>query len=660
MKLAITIKKNLKLLFRNKESAYTIVFGPILIILLVSFAFLGASNKYAINVGTYAPAQTTYSARVIDTLNHKQYVVSVYPDQDSCVASVKTGTNHACIVFSPREAGNGTIPVAFYLDMSRANIVYQISEDLAGALDLESNAIRTQLATDTLTRMQTSSILIGRDINTTSRISDRFAAITQDLAAAKQALSGLSNVTVNASDVRTLKGQQNGLAQDTRTVANFSTAAIDSAIKMMNTLDSECTDCSNETKNQVAQVRKDLDQAETSIILISEDKVNQQLFDANSVLDDTIRSLNALEAQLANDSAARVTIMTSINDAAKDAGTNARDLKQVLASMNYTKAVLDGQAVNASSISTPVTISVVSVAAAVDRLSFTYPYLLVLVIMFIGMLLASMLVVADKTSRASFRNFTTPTPDGYHIAVSFVTAFFLLLAEVTIILLCSALFVAQPLLLWTVSTIGIVCIAIILFTFIGMIIGYLSNTQEAAMIASISVGSILLFVSNLVIPIEGMASAVQSISGFNPYLVLSELLRRSTLYGVSFSQVSSDMLLLIVLCAALFVVTLFIQRGIKKRYFRQDVGLLAPHVPAPLSLGTKTLHNEVELLDALDRMTRSEFEQLVTADDNLVSAWVGKELRNHKLARQLRTTSKERMMLRLDKHMERHGRHFKR
>jgi hypothetical protein len=58
MKLGTVIAKNLKLLFRSKESAYTIVFGPILIILLVSFAFMGATDDYTVRVGTYSPART--------------------------------------------------------------------------------------------------------------------------------------------------------------------------------------------------------------------------------------------------------------------------------------------------------------------------------------------------------------------------------------------------------------------------------------------------------------------------------------------------------------------------------------------------------------------------------------------------------------------------
>jgi ABC-type multidrug transport system permease subunit len=396
------------------------------------------------------------------------------------------------------------------------------------------------------------------------------------------------------------------------------------------------------------------------IQLIVQDTMEAQLFDANSLLSDVLQDLEALQAKIDEDSAARITIENSIVDASAAAELNSKDIAQVGAGLRYAEGMLKSQTVNASSLSTPVQTSIIDVATSNDKLSVTYPYLLILVIMFIGMLLSSILVVTDKTSRARFRNFTTPTSDNYHVAVSFATASLLLIVEVVVILLLSKAFVAEPLHLFSLSTIVIMMLAVVIFTFLGMVIGHLASTQEAAMISSISVGSILLFVSNLIIPIEGMARAVQHLTQFNPYVVLSELLKKSMFYGVTLSQISRHIILLILLCGVLLGLTLLIQRRNKQRYFKQDAGLLAPHVPAPLDLAGKQIHDEVALLDALDHMTRTEFESIIKSDDNIVSQWVFKELRNPSLARKLRTTSKERMILRLDKHLEKHGRHLRR
>ena len=658
MKLTQTISKNLKLLFRSKESAYTIIFGPILIILLVSFALFGSSDEYTVRVGTYSPAQTGFSIRTIDALNEKNYLVSVYGDQESCIDGVKTGSVHACMVFSKEEAGNGTIPVTFYLDLSRTNIIYQISDDLEGELDLQADEIRTQLASDALARMQTAATLVDRNLNTTEKVLNRFTEIQSQLSTARAAISKLSNETPNAS-LQGLRGFQLGLAQNTRHVVQISDESLGKAADLIGELTAECDDCSAEFLERIEKVEEDIEATRDEMLQVSEETVKDQLFEADLMLQYAIEDLEMLKSSLENDTIAKKIIAQNVLLASNGGDVNARELKTVTTSLRYTRDFLNGNTVDAEDISTPISTSIVSITASEDRLSFTYPYLLVLVIMFIGMLLASMLVVADKTSRAAFRNFTTPTSDGYHIVVSFITAFLLLVAEVAVILILSSIFVAQPLLLNTSSTLVLITITIVLFTFIGMIIGYLSTTQEAAMIASISIGSILLFVSNLIIPVEGMAAITQGLTKINPYLVLSELLKKSMLYGVSMEQVSRELFALVIASILLLALTILIHRRIKRSYFRQE-GILAPHIPAPLALGNTVVHTEVELLDALDRMTRAEFERLVPTEDNIVSNWAAKELRNKRLAKKLRTTSKEKMILRLDAYLKKHGKHLKR
>lgn len=658
MKALTEFTKNIKLLFRSKESAYTIIFGPILIILLVSFAFLGADNDYTIRVGVNAP-ETEYASRALEVLQQNDYLLSMYEDQGACTESVKSGVNHACIVFGEGEIGEGTIPVSFYLDMSRTNVVYKVAEDIASALEIESSEIRAQLAGDALTRMDVVADSLSDDLEKAEAVQKNLEDIANDLQGARKELDKLANTSINTTDAKALSGYHLGLRQNARNIVNISMNAFDDSWVLITRLERDCGNCSENVDERVAELRNDLKEAELKMLHISEDVAEKQLLEASLLLDNTIDDIEDLQRVLQNDSAARKNISAYIKAAHNDAAVNEENVKQIIANIKLSGEVLKGQTVDASSISTPVAVSVVSVTVEDDQLTFTYPYLLVLVIMFMGMMLASTLVVVDRMSKATFRNFTTPTSDTYHIIIAFVTAFLLLVAEVAVLLLLSSIFVVQPLLSNFGTTIILICIAVILFTFLGMIIGYLARTQEAAMIASISIGSILLFVSNIIVPIEGMAGIVQILTQFNPYLILSELLKKSMLHGILLKEVSTDLLVLFVLCIILLVITVIIQRRLKQNYFRQD-RILAEHIPAPLVLGEKTIHNEVELLDALDHMTRAEFEALVKADNNLIFEWAEKELRNKSLARKLRTTSKERMILRLDDHLAKYGRNITR
>ncbi len=657
MKLLTTMTKNLKLLFRNRESAYTIVFGPLLIILLVSFAFMG-SDEVSINLGVYIQNQTDLAHKTVGTLN-EQYTVSVYPDEESCVSAVKRGLTHACIEFQQPE--DGTVPVLFNLDFSRMDLVYRVIDDLSEELGVQADVLRAQLAGNALLRMETSAQLVEDLANMTGSLSSSVEEALTALDSVEGGVQSIPTEMLNITDIKPLRAYQLGLATNAQHVADQTVDLLKEALRTVTNLREECDSCPKGIEERVDLLKDRIDEAESEVYKIVHDTQPKQLEEAQLILRFAIEDMKSLESTILNVSSSGAVINNGLSKSISRLEKSVRDLNKAHSRLLYIADFLRGQEVSPKGMSVPVRIETRNIGVSDTPLSFAYPYLLVLVIMFIGMLLSSMLVVTDKTSRAAFRNFTTPTSDAYHVFVSFLTAFLVLVVEVLLILVMSTPFVAEPLFSHFGSTLLLIGMAIVIFTFLGMLIGYLSRTQEAAMITSISVGSVLLFVSNLVIPVEGMASIVKALSVFNPYIVLSELLRRSMLYGVTSEQITRQLMLLGSFLILLIILTVYIQRRIKKAYFKQEEPLLPTfHVPAPLRLGARIVYNEVDLIDVLDRMTREEFSHLVPKKENVISLWVARELRNKWLARHLRTTSKERMILKLDKYLKRHGKRIKR
>jgi len=657
MKLPTMIGKNLKLLFRSKESAYTIVFGPLLIILIVSFAFMG-SDTARVNIGVFAEDHGEIAQQTIRTLN-ENYVVNVYGEQDACIASVVDGDTHACVVFGVVE--DGVTPVTFHLDYSRMDLVYQVIDQLSEELNVQTDELREQLATNAIQRMETSAILIDELTEKTGAVLLQIDDAVSALDRAESGLQSIPNKPLNITDIKPLTGYQIGLAQNADLVATEALDALDEARRVITKLEGECDECPEGLQEDVDEAKDRISDAEDMIYQITEDHQPQLLEEASMILRFAIDDIDLIEGTIKNVTTSGKTVTEGVHDAVGNLEGETRELERISSRLEYVATFLRGQEFDASTLSVPVKISTENIAVSDDKLSFAYPYLLVLIIMFIGLLLSSMLVVTDKTSRAAFRNFTTPTSDAYHVFVSFLTAFCILAVEVLVILFISTLFIAKPILGHFGPTMMLVGFAIVIFTFLGMIIGYLSKTEEAAMIASISVGSVLLFVSNLVFPMEGMARTVQFLSGFNPYIVLSELLRRSMLYGISAKQIASELFLLGVFIVLLLTFTIIAAKRIKRTYFRQEEPLLQKkHIPVPLHLGARMIYNEMDLMDALDRMTRIEFTHVVPNKENVIALWAERELRNKRLARQLRTTNKERMILKLDAYLKRHGKHMKR
>jgi hypothetical protein len=243
-------------------------------------------------------------------------------------------------------------------------------------------------------------------------------------------------------------------------------------------------------------------------------------------------------------------------------------------------------------------------------------------------MLSSTIIMMEKTSKAYFRNFTTPTKDFTFIISVFFTSFFIVILQLIFILILAYYFLNTTILANVGLTILLVVFAITLFTLIGMIIGYLFNSQEAATMASISVGSVFLFLSNLILPLETMSQVIQNVSRFNPYVMCSELLKKLTLFGSQWNEVSLDFALIAAYIVVAFVLVLLIEKGskiqyiskkpivkqiIKKddivdKYFKMKSGVL--------------IRDEKELLSELKKMSDVSYQDYVTTKKNDFESWL--------------------------------------
>ncbi len=656
MKWPAVIAKNLKLLFRSRESAFTIIFGPLLIILLVSAAYTGGSEKGQIVVGVHAPEYTPLVNSVIDTLKAQNYQVNVFANETECTDRIKTGEVHTCILFpadfSVKE--NGTNTVTFAVDYSRINLVYQIIDGLSKQLDIQSSAISENLAGTMLQRVAVAQQQIHSQRAAAASIDQDLGAAIGQLGQGQSALEGV-DVNVSYVDLLQIRGRVNGLAGIVTQVKQQGSDAIDQAVT---TLQDARNQAENATRDEIDATILQLQNESEQLAQVA-DAAPDAASQVSDIIDQAATSMQQVQERFGE-----------LVNASQEADAGLGQTKALLTATRGKLATLQGTlqhtdeslqeslGTSAGSVASPITTRIQAVNAEDSKLTFTYPYILMLVIMFLGLMLSSTLIVMDKTSKAAFRNFTTATRDEYHVLLSFVTTFLVLMVQACVILGISYFFVKAPLFANFGVSVVIISIAITLFSFLGMIIGYLAGTQEAAMISSLSIGSVFLFISNLVLPLESMNAIVRTLSAYNPYVVLSELLKQSMLFGLRIQYVPGKIGVLAAAILVLFLLILGVQRSFKARYFRQRSKDLAANAFAqaakqakPLLLGEREVRDLFDLQAALDAMTRAEFEAALAQGkegQNPVALWVRNELKEKSLARKLDTPSKERMILALD------------
>jgi len=655
MKAPTVIAKNLKLLFRSKESVFTIIFGPLIIILLVSAAYTGGDAKQTIRIGTVAEQYTPLADSMVTSLKQRGYLVSTFTNESDCIERIKTGTLNTCILF-PQEfsvKANETSTVIFAVDYSRVNLVYQIIDGLSSEFNLRRTAITETMAGAMLQRVATAQREIHGRLEDAKALDTDLATIRSDLGEGRFALEHV-DVNVSFTDLHQIRGSVTGLSTIIDDLRNEGDAAIQEAIT---TLQAVRSDASNDTRNAVDETIVRLENASERLRQVAADAPTM-VQEAGNIIDDAAESLRKVRerfGQLVNASREVDNQLISATALLDNATTRLTLLRGTLSHVDA--SLQESLGTTATSIASPIATRIEPVSTEQSKLTFTYPYVLMLIVMFLGLMLSSSLIVMDKTSRAAFRNFTTATRDEYHVLLSFVTTFLILLVQVCIILLVSYFFIRAPLFSNFGVSLIIISVAITLFSFLGMIIGYLSGTQESAMISSLSIGSIFLFISNLVLPLEAMNRVVQALSIYNPYVVLSELLKQSMLFQLRLRYIPDKIGLLVAAILLLFLLILGVQRSFKARYFRQrsrdlTAKAFSARAVKPLTMNGRDVHDLFDLLAALDAMTRAEFEAVVTQAENPIAAWARGELKEKRLARRLDTRSKELMILALDKHLK--------
>lgn len=224
---------------------------------------------------------------------------------------------------------------------------------------------------------------------------------------------------------------------------------------------------------------------------------------------------------------------------------------------------------NASTIVTPVSTNIKPIIPEKTYITYLFPSLIVLVVMFISVLLATTLIMMEKHSPAFFRNFITPTRNITFFLAAYLTNVIIVFVQLVIIMVISAFFFKTLILSTLPLTIIILFIITTLFTLVGMLIGQLFVSEETGILAAVSVGSIFLFLSNMILPIESMPNYIKEIAKFNPFVLAEALLRKSILFQATFDKIRLELGIIIIYIIVLFLILLLAQYLARKHVFHR-------------------------------------------------------------------------------------------
>jgi len=529
------IKKNLKLLIRSKSSALIIILGPLLVIFLVGIAF-GNISKYSLNIGTYAESYTDITNSFVEKLKEKEFRVQKMDSEESCIEQIKLGKLHTCIIFPPDLTldSNKENEIIFYVDYSKVNLIWMILDALSTQLQEQTQELSLDLTTNLLNKLEsTRQELEGKRTVLANIKTDNQLLATQIVLLDQQVQLKIPEITSTSDEIRSYI-----LAK-----INYSEDEIDSIKSKI-----EALNISNSTKNsllsQISSLNTYLYNIQSKVDGSSQTDL-ARIKEITEELDSSLSEISLTLSATSSQTRSRIEGLQSSIDAIYN------DLSAI-------------RIKNATTIVNPVTTQIKTVIPERSYLNYLFPPLIVLVVMLISILLSTTLVMMEKHSIAYFRNFITPTRDITFILATFFTNIILVTIQLIIIIVISINFFKAQIL----SSLHIAVPAMLLittfFTFMGMFVGYIFNSEETATLASISLGSVFLFLSDVILPLETMPVYIRNIARFNPFVIGETLLRKAVLFQSKFSVLANDFYLLLAYSAVLLIFIWLSQKFIRK------------------------------------------------------------------------------------------------
>lgn len=577
------IKKNLKLLTRSKSSALVIILGPLLLIFLVGIAF-DTSNTYNLKIGIFSEKYNNLTDSFVDKLTENNFNVKKYDSESKCVEEIKQGRTHTCIVFPPDisfEDANITNEIVFHIDYSKINLVWVIVDTITQEMSATESEVSEDLTNILLNKLEYTRASIFEKKPLLSSMKTQISDVKAEVQGIKDELEKLDlsidKESFHISDIDTrnkeIKDQIDSLQRDTSTRLSEISTSLNNTKKKIEKLNST----PEEEKQNILETFPSIEANVNSIQYKLDNSINASAaswISMDSAISGFESSIDKIRSNLDKAASTRLESSNDIETIKNLLASSLNNLNSLETTLNSVdSSIASIQITSAEDIVNPIITTINPITQQNTQLNYLFPSLAVLVIMFISILLSTTIIMMEKHSPAHFRNFITPTKDITFVLGTYFTNIIIVMIQVIIILVVSSYFFETNILSSLLDISLLLLIITSLFTFIGMAIGYLFNSEETATLASISVGTILLLLSSTILPLETMPEYISQIARFNPFVISESLLRKALLFHPPIMELFNEVAILLSYGVLLFVFVWLLQKAYKSDYLNKIVCL---------------------------------------------------------------------------------------
>jgi len=355
--------------------------------------------------------------------------------------------------------------------------------------------------------------------------------------------------------------------------SELSTALTSTLLTSINTADKKVNEMSGivtqlsvdlkEVKEDVDDVKNTLSNLEnkTNVTSLSDQANELNLTgDAGALLNSYKKLVNSLMANLTSASS-----LNSSSSKLEAQIINVKDVEKDLSQISNDFNSIEIKEV--SKIVSPISTEIKPISLDSTHFDYTFPALLVIVLLFSGLLVSSTTIIEEKKSKAFFRNFITPTSNVLFVIGIYLSNLLIVLFQVFVIFLALYIFSEAAVSSDIITNLMIILLLTAsVFILLGILIGYLFKSGETANLAVMSLACILLFFSNTILPLETLPATIRSIAGYNPFILAADALKEILLFKAPLSIVSVQFYTLIIYVVVLFILINVVRILSKKKY----------------------------------------------------------------------------------------------
>ncbi len=552
IELWILIKKNIKTLFRQRTASLMIIFGPLLITLMTGLAF--DNSNYNLKIGVYSETSLPIATSLFQSLSEEGFKMINYRTIGNCVESLKKSEINLCLHIVQQNQGK-TADITFYVDYSRLNLVWQLLNVIDARISSKSSELSMNFTAQVLQSIETTKSELDKNKGTLVMMTTQNDEINKKIRAMVNILKA-SELNVNLTSLDNVSAllEENVLLHTMTRLNEYSVELIE---EYGRTTDGVVAKLENSaiSEQDKQQIIGRINQGRENIRLLN-DKVKAM----TGISRNELAELQDYIAKLSTDMGGvreeyytlygfKVSSISNLEKLLSELDKNLITILSMQRALNKINAGYENLKItDPATALAPIKTIIKPVVAKKTRMHYVFPILLVLMIMFTGMLLAPVLISAERDSPAAIRNMLMPVSRKTFIAATFLSCFIILGVQMLLVAGISIFFLGLNILLGFPFSVIAVMMIIAFFILTGMLLGYILKTEGLSLLGGTLAGIFLIIFSDFVLPLESLPYFLAAVMKFNPIITSTVLLKKTLLFDLPLADIGFDLVFLLLAC----------------------------------------------------------------------------------------------------------------